>query len=229
MNILIIDTSSWLEIISIYTDSGVSNHSKFVEHSHSTTIFENIDACLKDLGIKINDIELIGVGIGPGSFTGIRIAVSTARMLAQVLDIPLVGIKSQMILASSVNTDENNNILVAFDAKKGRVFGGLYKKTVNHLPETIIEEGDYNIEFLISNIDKNYKTITIGDGAEKYNEIIKKSLADVEHMGEFIPSCENSARLIMETFKSNPQTYSDYNSTKPFYARKSDAELLKEK
>lgn len=229
MNILTIDTSSWLEVVSISTKDRISNHSKYVKHSHSTTIFENINSCLKDLNMKINEIELIGAGIGPGSFTGIRIAVSTARMLAQVLDVPLVGVKSQMILASSVDTDKENNILVAFDAKKGRVFGGLYKKNHNHFPVTIIKEGDYDIEFLINNIDKNHKTITIGDGAEKYNEIIMNSLTSVEHLAGFIPSCENSSRLIMETYNDNPEIYSDYNSTKPFYARKSDAELLKGK
>ncbi len=92
------------------------------------TLFDNIDAALAGAGISATDLQLIGVGIGPGSFTGIRIAVSTARMLAQVLSIPLAGLSSPLIYAASMEALPGEYLMTAFDAKKGRVFGALYRR-----------------------------------------------------------------------------------------------------
>ena len=100
-----------------------------VNTSHSVTLLDTINRCLDTLGLAPGDLNCLGVGVGPGSFTGIRIAVTTARMLAQVLGIPLVGIQTHLLYAVSVRGGRGDNIMIAFDAKKGRVFGALYRKS----------------------------------------------------------------------------------------------------
>ena len=196
--------------------------------SHSRSLFSNIDKCLNEINLNIGDIECIGVGIGPGSFTGIRIAVTTARMLAQLLKIPLVGIFTHDIFANSISVNNDENILVAFDAKKTRVFGALYDKSANtNLLKILVSPGDHSIEHLLKNANKEKKLITIGDGSEKYMDYILSQYNDVTHIKNFMPNYSQLCKLINDTYNSDPNRYTDFSKTVPFYARKSDAEIAK--
>ena len=94
LNILVIDTSTDIELISLSVNDTIYQFCDNAGMSHSVTMFQNLSSILSQASIGINDIDLIGTGIGPGSFTGIRIAVSAARMFAQILKVPLVGLKS---------------------------------------------------------------------------------------------------------------------------------------
>lgn len=228
MNVLLIDTASRLEIIAACSESGPVDVSGFVDTSHSPAILDNVDRCLKKLGIPIRDVDLIGVGTGPGSFTGIRIAVSTCRMLAQVLSKPLVGIKTQLLYAVSVDAVEGDNILIAFDAKKNRVFGALYKKSGDTLrPREIIPPGDYPIKKLLDSIDKSCMTHMAGSGIEKYLTLIEYGVGKRMVLNDFIPDGAIMCDLVRRSYRENPEMYADYNRIIPFYARKSDAEEAK--
>ena len=229
MNLLTIDTATIVELVAVSSKNEISDKTKVVGVSHSITLFENIDCALNELNITIRDINIIGVGIGPGSFTGIRIAVCTARMLAQLLNAPLVDIKTHLLYASSVEACLNENILIAFDAKKERVFGALYKKGKEILsPLEVIPPGDYNIDFLIDQIDREEATYIIGDGAEKYYSIIKKRIPDYKMLTGFKPRAKIASALTEHIYKKNPSLFTDINRVVPFYSRKSDAEIVKE-
>jgi tRNA threonylcarbamoyladenosine biosynthesis protein TsaB len=228
LNILVIDTASPLEIIAAARGDAAAETSIVVNTSHSVTIIDTIGRCLNTLGIAASELNCLGVGIGPGSFTGIRIAVSTARMLAQVLGIPLVGIPTQLLFAVSVDAGIGENILIAFDAKKGRVFGALYRKSGFLLaPEEIIPPGDYGIEYLVDGVDRSRKTYCIGNGTVKYKESLV-SLEKGVFPENFVPSGEIICALVRETYLGNPAEHADYNRIVPCYARKSDAEVAKE-
>ncbi|MBN2402422.1 MAG: tRNA (adenosine(37)-N6)-threonylcarbamoyltransferase complex dimerization subunit type 1 TsaB [Spirochaetes bacterium] len=232
MNILAIDTATKIEIAAASSENVFSDQTKAVNVSHSIMLFNNIDLALKEAKIELNDINVIGVGIGPGSFTGIRIAVATARMFSQVFDLPLVGIKTHLMYAASVNEKANagENILIAFDAKKSRVFGALYKKGEDDLkPVAIIEPGDYTIEYLVNSIIPEKKTILIGDGCGKYYTEIKSQVKEHELLPYFMPSGKTICRLIKKVYLENPDNYSDLNNVLPFYARRTDAEIMKGK
>lgn len=223
-----IDTATSVELVAATSIDKTSDKTRAIDVSHSTSLFDSIDCTLKDLGISINDIDVIGVGIGPGSFTGIRIAVSTARMLAQVLEVPLIGIKTHLIYATSVEASINENILIAFDAKKGRVFGALYRRGENPLhPNEIIPPGDYQMDFLIDNIVNEYMTYLVGDGAEKFYSLINSRINIHRLMSNFIPSGEIACELTKIQYHKSPTQYSDINSVIPLYTRKSDAEIVK--
>lgn len=228
MNTLIIDTSTSIEMIIACSNGKIKSTIEPVNYSHSVTLFENIEACLKSLGITINDIDLFGVGIGPGSFTGIRIAISTVRMLSQVTSSPLAGIKTQLIYAVSIPAEEGDNILIAFDAKKKKVFGALYKKTASLIPEEIIPPGDYSIDFLLTGINQEKRTIATGDGIEIYYEKIINQVNSIEVVQNYTMDCKSIIDLFVNEYKKNPDKYKDYTKTAPFYSRKSDAEIAKE-
>ncbi len=229
MRILTIDTAASVELIGASSGDAVSDKTREVGVSHSITLFEGIDSALGELDIAINDIELIGVGLGPGSFTGIRIAVSTARMLAQLLKTPLVGIKTHHLYASSVKAEIDENILIAFDAKKGRVFGALYRSGKDRLsPVEVVEPGDYYMDYLIDNIDRDKRTLLIGDGVEKYYNLIEERAPDHKRLSGFMPSAKDACALTEYIYNMEPEKHNNINRVVPFYSRKSDAEIVKE-
>jgi len=202
LNILTIDTSTDIEFIALSVNEKIFQYSDNAKMSHSVTMFDNLSLLLSQGSITIDEIDLIGTGIGPGSFTGIRIAVSTARMFAQILKIPLVGIKSQEIYAASVQGFGNKTVLAAFDAKKSKVFAGVYElrgsdphviagltrnlssdshviagltRNLSSDLYEIIEPNDYYMADILEAIKSETEIkeiICIGDGCEKYIDII---------------------------------------------------------
>lgn len=228
MNILVIDTASPLEIIAACNRTGQIETSAPFITSHAATLLGAIDRSLARLGLAPRDLDCLGVGVGPGSFTGIRIAVSTARMLAQVLAKPLVGVKTHLLFAVSIDAKPGDNILVAFDAKKGRVFGALYRRGNDLLaPDEIVQPGDYGIHRLLEAADPGKATHLVGDGVVKYADAVSELKRGVM-LRDFVPSGGAICGLVRETYRKNPGAYGDYASVVPCYARKSDAETARD-
>ena len=230
MNILIIDTSSRIELVALSTGSGTFSKTAAIDKSHSITLLTDIKKIFADAGLSLADIDLIAAGIGPGSFTGIRIAVSTARMLAQMGKKPLVGIPSQLLYAVSMDAAPGSNILIALDAKKSRVFGALYKKSGEDIhPQEITPPGDYPIDYLAGRVDKNHMTHTAGDGIPPYSAKHLDPAINYRHRDSMVFSIENISRLAADLHEKNRDASMDYGRIVPWYARKSDAELGLEK
>ena len=228
LNILAIDTATRIEIATASSGTLFSDKTKLVSESHSVTLFDNIDLSLKEISLQMKDINVIGVGIGPGSFTGIRIAVTTTRMFAQVFNLPLVGVKTHLMYAASAgdSAKTGENILIAFDAKKGRVFGALYRREDDELnPGVVVEPGDYSMEYLLSHANGKAKAVLIGDGCEKYIDAIENSVNKRELLWDFMPSGQKICGLIEKIYMDNPDQYHNYINVLPFYARRSDAEV----
>lgn len=91
-------------------------------------LLRDIDAVLADQGVALADVAVIAVGVGPGSFTGIRVAMATARTLAWAAGIPAVGVGTLEALTWSVAASQPGRLVAPFvDARKGEVYGGLYR------------------------------------------------------------------------------------------------------
>jgi len=226
---LIIESATSFELVAAGRDGEIADMGADAGVSHSITLFDSIEGGLQKLGIIPNDIDLMGVGVGPGSFTGIRIAVTTARMLAQVLSVPLVDIHTPMIYAASADIEADGVIAVAFDAKKKRVFGAAYRKN-NHstIPEEIVPPGDYAIEDLFEAIPPNLPLYTAGSGIDQFMERALASRPELVHLHHLKPSGKVSIALLEEIFSRQPALYGDYSRVLPLYARKSDAEIVKD-
>jgi len=230
LNILVIDTSTEIELLALSVNGKIFQYCENAGMSHSVTMFQNLSSILSQASIRINDIDLIGVGIGPGSFTGIRIAVSTARMFAQIMAVPLVGLKSQEIYAASAGSDGEKTVLAAFDAKKSKIFGGVYQ-VKDSLTNEIIEPGDFLMKDLLNLIKNPGEIICVGDGCGKYIDIIEESSQkngiSYKYIENFMPDGKAAAELALRKYKESPEIFMDFNNTTPFYTRKSDAEILK--
>ena len=168
MLILGIDTSTKICTCSIFdSENGViAETSLSVKKNHSNIVMPIIDNLFKVSDLTINDIDKIAVAIGPGSFTGVRIALGIAKGLAMALNKPLIAVNELDILEAIASGNENE-IIPLIDARKERVYYKYQNKYVD----------DYLIN-LISNFDKNKKYIFVGDGAINYKNILKDNLGE---------------------------------------------------
>ena len=168
MLILGIDTSTKICTCSIFdSENGViAETSLSVKKNHSNIVMPIIDNLFKISDLTINDIDKIAVAIGPGSFTGVRIALGIAKGLAMALNKPLIAVNELDILEAIASGSENK-IIPLIDARKERVYYKYQNKYVD----------DYLIN-LISNFDKNKKYVFVGDGAINYKNILKDNLGE---------------------------------------------------
>ena len=211
MLILGIDTSTKICTCSIFdSENGViAETSLSVKKNHSNIVMPIIDNLFKISDLNINDIDKIAVAIGPGSFTGVRIALGIAKGLAMALNKPLIAVNELDILEAIASGNENE-VIPLIDARKERVYYKYQEKYVD----------DYLIN-LISNFDKNKKYIFIGDGAINYKNILKDNLGDnaiVLPMYNAFPRASILCELALNKEEANIYTL------EPEYISKSRAE-----
>ena len=211
MLILGIDTSTKICTCSIFdSENGViAETSLSVKKNHSNIVMPIIDNLFKISDLTINDIDKIAVAIGPGSFTGVRIALGIAKGLAMALNKPLIAVNELDILEAIANGNENE-IIPLIDARKERVY---YKYQNTYIDDYLIN--------LISNFDKNKKYVFVGDGAINYKNILKDNLGEnaiVLPMYNAFPRASILCELALNKEEANIYTL------EPEYISKSRAE-----
>lgn len=221
MLILAIDTSTNIGSIALYdTEKGVIGEITLnVKQNHSAITMTVLDTLLTISNTDKKDIDKIAVSIGPGSFTGIRIGVGLAKGLAYALKKPIVGINELDLLANIYTGDKK--VIAMLDARKERVFCGVYKRKNN----TFTLENDYLAEELINILETvTEPTVFVGDGAFIYKDIIKNKLED---KAIFIKNALNIPRasLIAELGQDKED---NLFLLEPYYVSKSQAEREKE-
>ncbi|MFB2004427.1 tRNA (adenosine(37)-N6)-threonylcarbamoyltransferase complex dimerization subunit type 1 TsaB [Staphylococcus aureus] len=139
MKLLLIDTSN--QPLSVALTDGndvlaeITNNSKT---NHSVQLMTEIERLFKESSISKNDLDGIVVAEGPGSYTGLRIGVTTAKTLAYALNCKLYGVSSLKALAATVS--EKNKLLVPiFDARREAVYAGIYQRK-NGILETVLDD-----------------------------------------------------------------------------------------
>ena len=154
MKILTFDTSLDKTYVTL-SDSGnllsdeiIENHN---EKYHSAFLIPTIVSILKNNKITMQDIDVIGTNVGPGSFTGIRACVTVARVMAQQLNIPLVGVSSLEILSKIAGN--NNKTIVVLDARKQHFYSAIYENSKEiQAPELVSNEDLLKLDFNNANV-----------------------------------------------------------------------------
>jgi tRNA threonylcarbamoyladenosine biosynthesis protein TsaB len=117
--ILVLDTATRTPIVAIARPDGtvVGERRWQSHHRHGEELLQNVDELLAETGASRNDLTAVVVGTGPGSFTGLRIGLATAKTIAYTLDIPIVGVSSTLALAAAaVAPGTDGNITVSLPA-----------------------------------------------------------------------------------------------------------------
>lgn len=192
--------------------------------THSQTLMPMIEEIFNRANIKLEQIDLVAVSKGPGSFTGLRIGAATAKGFAHGLNLPIVGVSSLEILAYNI-LDTGKLICPVIDAKRNQVYTTLYKNENSELIR-LCDEKALHIEEIIS-IATTYdeEIIFIGDGFYPNEPKIKELLNDsysIASINNNIPRASTIGMLgIKYSREGKVKHYIEYT---PEYLRKSQAE-----
>jgi len=178
MCILAIDTAtSYLGVAVLCENAVLAEKIVKIERHHSIYLIPLIKGVLEQLKIPTNNLTLIVVNQGPGSYTGVRIGVTTAKTLAWSLNIPLVGVSGLQVLANC-GLFFTGLIVPLIDARKKRVYTGLYQKNgtiiKDVIPDQVIPLADWlkTIEEYVG----NGQVLFVGDYLSFSSEIKEKFL-----------------------------------------------------
>jgi len=188
---------------------------------HSDLLIPSIRKCLDFSRKRISDVNLIAVGNGPGRFTGVRVAVNSAKSIAYSLKKPIICFSSLEVLASAVPV-EDKNVVAIFNAHKSSVYLQEFQVLGNrYRPKS--SPTVCHIESLESKISQS--VICVGDGftayAENFSTNLKKKLVRKRRLSDF-PSAGVLGQIAAQDF--DPVTTLDWESVTPLYIRVSEAE-----
>lgn len=178
--------------------------------SHAEKLHVFIEEILSENNIQFSDLNAIAVSQGPGSYTGLRIGVSSAKGLCYALNIPLIAVDTLQLLAKQI-TIENGIILPMIDARRMEVFSAFYDKNHIQIRTTqaeIIDESSYQEISEIIHL--------VGDGIEKF----KNTLTDekfIFHSDAVFPSAKEMSELSFNKFKISE--FVDVAYFEPFYLK----------
>lgn len=181
-------------------------------YSHSENLHVFIEGVLQSANKSFSDIDAIAVSKGPGSYTGLRIGVSTAKGLCFSLEKPLISISTLTSLANAINVENNAVIIPLLDARRMEVYSAVFDNQYNKIREVRAEviDSDSFSEFL--NKDKVY---FLGDGADKCKGTIKHKNAIF--LNDYFPSAKQMAELAYVKYKISDTE--DVAYFEPFYLK----------
>lgn len=140
MKVLAFDTSSKALSLAILEDKQLLAETTInIKKNHSITLMPAIDFLMASLDLTPKDLDRIVVAEGPGSYTGLRIAVATAKTLAHTLNIELVGMSSLLALVPS---QQEGLVVPLMDARRNNVYAGFYENVNPVLPEAHLPFAD---------------------------------------------------------------------------------------
>ncbi|MBV7269774.1 tRNA (adenosine(37)-N6)-threonylcarbamoyltransferase complex dimerization subunit type 1 TsaB [Winogradskyella luteola] len=180
-------------------------------YSHAETLHVFIDKVFKTAGIEPSKIDAVAVSKGPGSYTGLRIGVSSAKGLCFALNKPLIAISTLESLAHQVNID-NGFIVAMLDARRMEVYSVIYNS--NHELQRGIE-AEVLTEESYANILSEKKIYFIGNGVEKTKNLIKHPNAIF--IDEKLPSANEMSALAELKYKKSDTE--DVAYFEPYYLK----------
>jgi len=213
MKILAIDTSTKFLCLGLSDNTKVYEYKLEVSRLLSTVIIQTIKRTLDSLGWKVSDIDYFACGLGPGSFTGIRIGVATIKGLSWPLNKPVLSIATLDILAKNAQSPESY-IMPAVDAKRSLIYTSVYKmqnKSLKRLtPYALLDK-----ERFLKIIKED--SVILGDAVGLYKDDILKTKKKVTILDKdyWYPQVFHILELAKEKIRN--KEFSNSINIKPIY------------
>ncbi|MEA3384848.1 MAG: tRNA (adenosine(37)-N6)-threonylcarbamoyltransferase complex dimerization subunit type 1 TsaB [Thermodesulfobacteriota bacterium] len=184
---------------------------------------------MQRLGADWSDLGLLAVSLGPGSFTGLRIGLSTAKGLAFALRIPLIGVPTLDALASHVMACKGDLVCPVLDARKSQVYTALYRIRNSGELEKISPYHAIFPEELAALVPNGQRVFLLGGGLLLYQDIFVHGLGDraVIVPGHMAYVRAASVGMLAELRWQKNRRPDDFKTLKPIYVRPSEAEAKK--
>lgn len=188
-------------------------------HSEKITLF--IDSVMKKAGISYDQLDAVAVSMGPGSYTGLRIGVSTAKGICYAVSKPLIAVETLEAMAyggsaviSSERSERRNLLLIpAIDARRMEVYAAIFDENVNKIKDTeavIIDENSF------ADLKKDHHLYLFGDGADKCAEIFADD-DKITVIKDFYCSAKYMNTIAQQKF--NNSEFVDVAYFEPFYLK----------
>lgn len=222
MKILALDTSSFPASVAVLEDNVILG--EYVvrnQRKHSQHIMVMTERLLEDLSIDIADIDAFAVTVGPGSFTGLRIGISTVRAFAQATNRRVAAINTLEALSYNLSCSDGY-IIPMLDARRDEVFTAAYKFTADGI-NAVIEPCVMTVSELVNRF-KGEKCIYLGDGAIIHRDEIKGFDSEAVFASANLSEVRASALAVAAMEKINKGEDIHYNEVQPVYLRLSQAE-----
>jgi tRNA threonylcarbamoyladenosine biosynthesis protein TsaB len=218
MKILGVDTSTPIGSVGLIDgERFIAEHTLSIVKAHSSRLMPAIDQILGWADLTVHDLDACAVGIGPGSFTGIRIGVGTIKSLCYALKKPIIGVSTLEAIAYNLRyTDQL--ICPILDARKDEVYGAVFRGGQNLQRKS--DDLCVPIEVLLSQIDDD--VIFVGDGLRRYAPVVQEQFGEDVPLADSIFNVPRGASVARIGYAQllNGQS-GDYFSLTPNYVRDS--------
>ena len=189
----------------------------------SEKLLPTVDFVMKEIGLEPKELDYTAVTLGPGTFTGLRLGLSTLKALNLSFGVPVYGIPSLEAYAhpyrSAIET-----VLPLIEAKEEEYFYNFYIRG-----QRLSEDGDKTTEEILKEIDPETSVLVCGPGAKDFTESVLQNtpLYSVHCFEPENDACESLFEIAEQMIKDGKSALKDYDG--PIYVRKSEAELVREK
>lgn len=219
--ILSIETSTTVCSAAIHREGRLlSSDVTHVPNSAAGQLAVMIDKVLKSSGFSSHDLGAVAVSSGPGSYTGLRIGVATAKGLCYALDVPLIAVSSLEVMAAQVLSGRNpahpsdirQLLCPMIDARRMEVYTALYDDKlglIESIQARVIESSSY------SNIPGDHNVLFFGNGSDKCKDVI--SHPNATFIEGIFPSAEWLGTLAFGRFREG--RFEDVGEFEPFYLK----------
>ncbi|MEE2746064.1 MAG: tRNA (adenosine(37)-N6)-threonylcarbamoyltransferase complex dimerization subunit type 1 TsaB [Pseudomonadota bacterium] len=197
-----------------------------MERGHAEVLIPMVIDAMSTSAIFFHELDLVAVTTGPGSFTGLRIGLSTARTLSALARIPLIGVSSFDAVASAIHWEvpRESTVVIALETKRDDVYVQLFDSTLKHIEEPSAIPSENLKTFLIQRlVNRSNNLIIAGDCAKRAGKLIDAGGPCGLSISTFQrgPDATEVAHLAIERF--NPrERYNPRNiqmEAKPLYLR----------
>lgn len=178
MKLLAIDTSGPVCGVAILTEEGIRHECAVVNHkTHSVNLLPMIDQAFQSTGLTIQQMDRLAVVVGPGSFTGVRLGVSTLKGLAHGADKPCVAVDALEAMAAGISGFAGV-VCPIQDARAGQVYGAAF--TVGQgRPERLMDDAPMKLEEYVETIRSfGDRFLFLGDGMPVHRARLQELLGD---------------------------------------------------
>jgi tRNA threonylcarbamoyladenosine biosynthesis protein TsaB len=228
MIVVAIETSTAQTSVAIGSDREIVGSVSIVGQARQESVTPALEQLLAWTGVRLSQVGGIAVGVGPGLFTGLRVGVETAKTLAQVLTIPIVGITSLDALAFAVR-HTHKLIVAVVDGRRGEVFYAIYRA----LPGGVVRGHDYTVatpDHLCAELETiPGEMLAVGDGAILYRNHLEELGSRVEIASAIRAHPEAAALAELAGPRFLREEYDRLDDVRPLYLRRSDAEIAWER
>ena len=209
MTVLAFDTSSKSLSLAILEDKQLLAETTInIKKNHSITLMPAIDFLMASLDLTPKDLDRIVVAEGPGSYTGLRIAVATAKTLAHTLNIELVGMSSLLAL---VPNQRQGLVVPLMDARRNNVYAGFYENS-----QPVFPEAHLSFEEVLEQVKDTDQVTFVGE-VGPFVEQIQEQLPQANYQ-ETLP---NAANLALWAWDKKADSLHDFV---PNYLKRVEAE-----